>query len=294
MAKDALIATDIEAYLNAHEHKRLLRFITCGSVDDGKSTLIGRLLYDSHLVFDDQLAALEGTHDRWAPREATSISPCSSTAWWRSGNRESPSMWPTASSPPTEKFIVADTPGHEQYTRNMVTGASTADAGGHPDRRSQRCADPDPPPQLSGVPARYRTHCGGRQQTRPGRLLSTVFDQIEADYRAFAAGIGLSDVTCIPISALDGANIVEQSPETPWYHGPTLLAHLEAIDVEDQDGRQPLPHAGPVGQPARSRFPGFSGLIVGGAVRPGDRVRALPSGRTSTVVPSLDLRRRPR
>jgi bifunctional enzyme CysN/CysC len=284
-AQEALIADDIEAYLRAHEHKSLLRFITCGSVDDGKSTLIGRLLYESHLVFEDHLTALEadsktvGTQggeldfallvDGLAAEREQGITIDVAYRFFSTERR---------------KFIVADTPGHEQYTRNMVTGASTADL-------AVILVD-----ARKGVLTQTRRHSflvkliGIEQVVVAVNKLDLVdydqevFDSIEADYRAFAAEIGITDITCIPMSALRGDNIIEASHRTPWYDGPTLLGHLEAVDVEDRaaDGPFRMPVQW-VNRPNLD-FRGFSGLITSGTVKPGDRVRTLPSGRTSDVT----------
>jgi bifunctional enzyme CysN/CysC len=284
MAKESLIATDIDAYLRAHEHKQLLRFITCGSVDDGKSTLIGRLLYESHLVFDDHLAALE-MDSRQVGTQGGELD-FALLVDGLSAEREQGITIDVAYrffSTELKKFIVADTPGHEQYTRNMVTGASTADA-------AVILID-----ARKGVLTQTRRHSflvsllGIRHVVVAVNKLDLVdysqqvFDDIETEYREFAAGIGLTEVTCIPLSALRGVNIIAPSPETPWYRGPTLLAHLEAIDVEDRPGRTPFRMPVQWVNRPDPNFRGFSGLIVGGSVRPGDSVRALPSGRTSTV-----------
>ncbi len=285
MAKESLIATDIEAYLAIHEHKHLLRFITCGSVDDGKSTLIGRLLYESHLVFDDHLAALE-VDSRQVGTQGGDLDFALLVDGLAAEREQGITIDVAYRFFATEKkkFIVADTPGHEQYTRNMVTGASTADA-------AVILID-----ARKGVLTQTRRHSflvsllGIEHVVVAVNKLDLmdysqqVFDAIEADYRAFAAEIGLSDITCIPLSALRGVNIIEASPHTPWYRGPTLLAHLESIDVEDRPGRTPFRM--PVQWVNRPDldFRGFSGLIVGGSVRPGDSVRALPSGRSSTVA----------
>ena len=284
MAKESLIATDIDAYLKVHEHKQLLRFITCGSVDDGKSTLIGRLLYESHLVFDDHLAALE-VDSRQVGTQGGDLDFALLVDGLAAEREQGITIDVAYRFFATEqkKFIVADTPGHEQYTRNMVTGASTADA-------AVILID-----ARKGVLTQTRRHSflvsllGIEHVVVAVNKLDLVdysqqvFDDIEAEYRAFAAEIGLTGITCIPLSALRGVNIIESSPETPWYRGPTLLAHLEAIDVEDRPGRTPFRM--PVQWVNRPdlNFRGFSGLIVGGSVRPGDSVRALPSGRTSTV-----------
>jgi bifunctional enzyme CysN/CysC len=278
-------ANGIDAYLEQHEHKSMLRFITCGSVDDGKSTLIGRLLYDSRLVFQDQLTALEsdsrtsGTQggnldfallvDGLAAEREQRITIDVAYRFFTTGTR---------------KFIVADTPGHEQYTRNMVTGASTADA-------AVILLD-----ARKGVLTQTRRHSylvsllGIRHILLAVNKLDLVgysrevFDAAERDYRAFAARIGLHDITCIPMSALQGDNITAHSPNTPWYSGPTLIGALEAIEVADDVRAGPfrLPVQW-VNRPSQD-FRGFSGQIAGGRVRPGDRVRILPSGQTSTVA----------
>ena len=285
MAKEMLIASDIDAYLKIHEHKQLLRFITCGSVDDGKSTLIGRLLYESHLVFDDHLAALEADSRQVGTQGGEldfALLVDGLTAEREQGITIDVAYRFFATE--QKKFIVADTPGHEQYTRNMVTGASTADA-------AVILVD-----ARKGVLTQTRRHSfivsllGIEHVVVAVNKLDLmdysqqVFDDIESDYRAFADEIGLSNITCIPISALRGVNVVDPSLETPWYEGSTLLAHLEGIDVEDRTERTPFRM--PVQWVNRPDldFRGFSGLIVGGSIRTGETVRALPSGRTSTVA----------
>ena len=285
MAKESLMATDIEAYLTVHEHKQLLRFITCGSVDDGKSTLIGRLLYESHLVFDDHLAALE-VESRQVGTQGVDLDFALLVDGLAAEREQGITIDVAYRFFATEqkKFIVADTPGHEQYTRNMVTGASTADVA------------------VILIDARKGVLTQTRRHSYLVSLLGIehivvavnkldlmdysqrVFDEIEADYRAFAAEIGLTDITCIPLSALRGVNIIEPSPATPWYLGPTLLAHLEAIDAEDRPRRTPFRMPVQWVNRPNPDFRGFAGLIVGGTIRPGDPVRALPSGRTSTVA----------
>ncbi|MEV5834933.1 sulfate adenylyltransferase subunit CysN [Nocardia sp. NPDC052112] len=280
-----LVATDIEEYLHRHERTSMLRFITCGSVDDGKSTLIGRLLYDSELVFSDQLAELErdsktlGTQggdldfallvDGLAAEREQGITIDVAYRFFATEKR---------------KFIVADTPGHEQYTRNMVTGASTADlAVVLIDARK-------------GVLPQTRRHSylvsllGIRHIVLAVNKLDLVdysrqrFDEIEAEYRAFGDSIGLGDIVCIPMSALRGDNILQASPNTPWYPGPSLLGHLETVQVTDERERGPFRM--PVQWVNRPDldFRGFSGQIAGGTVHPGDQVRVLPSGRESTVA----------
>ncbi len=279
-----LIADDIDAYLVAHQHKSLLRFITCGSVDDGKSTLIGRLLYDSKMIFEDQMAALEadskrvGTQggaidfallvDGLAAEREQGITIDVAYRFFATDKR---------------KFIVADTPGHEQYTRNMVTGASTADA-------AVILID-----ARKGVLTQTRRHSylvsllGIRHVVLAVNKMDlvgwdkTVFDQIVADYRAFADQIGLSVFTPIPISGLGGDNMASKSDATPWYDGPILMDWLENVQVEDDLQAQPFRM--PVQWVNRPNldFRGFSGLIASGVVKPGDRIRVLPSGRESRI-----------
>jgi len=280
-----LIAEDIDAYLVAHQHKSLLRFITCGSVDDGKSTLIGRLLYDSKMIFEDQMAALEadskrvGTQggaidfallvDGLAAEREQGITIDVAYRFFATDKR---------------KFIVADTPGHEQYTRNMVTGASTADA-------AVILID-----ARKGVLTQTRRHSylvsllGIRHVVLAVNKMDlvgwdqAVFDRIVADYRAFADQIGLSVFTPIPISGLGGDNMASKSDATPWYDGPILMDWLETVQVEDDLQAQPfrLPVQW-VNRPNLD-FRGFSGQIAAGVVKPGDRIRVLPSGRESTVA----------
>ncbi|MGI5452431.1 sulfate adenylyltransferase subunit CysN [Streptomyces sp. CA-249302] len=269
------------------EHRSLLRFITCGSVDDGKSTLIGRLLYDSKLVFADQLAALEADSKRVGTQGGDL--DFALLVDGLAAEREQGITIDVAYrffSTERRKFIVADTPGHEQYTRNMVTGASTADL-------AVILVD-----ARKGVLTQTRRHSylvsllGIRHIVLAVNKLDLVgyaqdvFTGIEADYRAFAAGIGLTDITCIPVSALQGDNITEPSPQTPWYTGPTLIGHLESVDVDATDDLSARPFRLPVQWVNRPDldFRGFSGQIAGGTTRPGDRVRVLPSGQESTIA----------
>jgi len=288
--RSALIAEDIDAYLHQHQHKSLLRFITCGSVDDGKSTLIGRLLYDSKMIFEDQLAALEadskkvGTQggaidfallvDGLAAEREQGITIDVAYRFFSTEKR---------------KFIVADTPGHEQYTRNMVTGASTADA-------AVILID-----ARKGVLTQTRRHSylvsllGIRHVVLAVNKMDlvgwdpAVFDRIVADYRAFAERIGLTVFTPIPISGLGGDNIASSSEHTPWFKGPILMDWLEGVEVEDDLRSKPFRM--PVQWVNRPNldFRGFSGLIASGSIKPGDRIRALPSGRESRVARIVTL-----
>ena len=282
---DTLIAEDIDAYLVSHQHKTMLRFITCGSVDDGKSTLIGRLLYDSKMIFEDQLAALEsdskkvGTQgqeidfallvDGLAAEREQGITIDVAYRFFNTEKR---------------KFIVADCPGHEQYTRNMVTGASTADLAVilvdarkgvlvQTRRHSYLC-------HLIGI----RTIVLAVNKMDLVEYDQSVFDAIVADYAAFAKSIGIAGFTALPISGFKGDNITAPSANTPWYSGPTLIEHLESVEVlSAADQAQPLRM--PVQWVNRPNldFRGFSGLIATGMVKPGDAIRVLPSGKTSTV-----------
>jgi bifunctional enzyme CysN/CysC len=279
-----LIAEDIEAYLDAHQHKSLLRFLTCGSVDDGKSTLIGRLLYDSKMIFEDQLAALEADSKRVGTQGGDI--DFALLVDGLAAEREQGITIDVAYrffSTDKRKFIVADTPGHEQYTRNMVTGASTADA-------AVILID-----ARKGVLTQSRRHSylvsllGIRHVVLAINKMDLVdwsqerFDEIVADYRAFAAQIGITEFTAIPMSALKGDNITEPSAKSPWYKGPALMRWLEEAPVEDD--LRDKPFRMPVQWVNRPNldFRGFSGLVASGVVRPGDKVKALPSGRESTV-----------
>jgi bifunctional enzyme CysN/CysC len=281
-----LIATDIDAYLEAHQHKSLLRFITCGSVDDGKSTLIGRLLYDSKLIFEDQLAALEADSKRIGTQggEIDFALLVDGLA----AEREQGITIDVAYrffSTDKRKFIVADTPGHEQYTRNMVTGASTADL-------AVILID-----ARKGVLTQTRRHSflvsliGIRHVVLAVNKMDLVgydpgvFERIVADYRQFAYEIGLTNILAIPISGLKGDNITSASPATPWYGGPTLIQHLESVEIDETRLQ-----AGPLRMPVQwvnrpnLDFRGFAGEIASGVARPGDAVRILPSGRESRIA----------
>jgi len=280
-----LIADDIEGYLRQHEVKDLLRFITCGSVDDGKSTLIGRLLYDSKMLFEDQLASLSkeskvfGTTggdldlallvDGLQAEREQGITIDVAYRFFTTDRR---------------KFIVADTPGHEQYTRNMATGASTADLA------------------VLLVDARYGVQTQTRRHSYIVSLLGIrtvvvainkmdlvgysqqAFDAIVAEYQTFAAQLGFEQIACIPMSALKGENVTAASDAMPWYTGPALLPFLETVQVDKDVSNRPfrLPVQW-VNRPNLD-FRGYAGTIAAGTVKPGDSITVLPSGRSSTVT----------
>ena len=283
---DDLIAADIEAYLLKHQHKSLLRFITCGSVDDGKSTLIGRLLYDSKLIFEDQLAVLTADSKRIGT-QGQNID-FALLVDGLAAEREQGITIDVAYryfSTEKRKFIVADTPGHEQYTRNMVTGASTADL-------AVILVDARKGVLTQTRRHSYLTHLLGIKHfvLAVNKMDLVNFDQatfeaIVADYRAFATGIGIQNFLAIPISSLAGDNVTSVSKRTPWYAGPALITHLETVEFDDT-GAQQRPFRMPVQWVNRPNldFRGIAGLISQGRLRPGDKVRVLPSGRTSTVA----------
>lgn len=282
---DALIGQDIDAYLEQHQHKTMLRFITCGSVDDGKSTLIGRLLYDSKMIFEDQLASLKAD-SRKMGTQGENIDFALLVDGLAAEREQGITIDVAYRFFATEKrkFIVADTPGHEQYTRNMVTGASTADLA------------------VILVDARQGVLTQTRRHSYLVHLLGikhivlavnkmdlvnydqAVFDQIVADYEAFATKIGIEDFTPIPISGLAGDNIASKSTATGWYDGATLIEHLETVEVAtnaavDRPFRMPVQW---VNRPNLD-FRGFSGLISSGKICTGDAVRIVPSGRNTTI-----------
>jgi sulfate adenylyltransferase subunit 1 len=280
-----LIENDILAYLKSHQEKSLLRFITCGSVDDGKSTLIGRLLWDSKMVFEDQLAALEADSKKVGTQGGAI-----DYALLLDGLQAEREQGITIDvayrffSTDRRKFIVADTPGHEQYTRNMVTGASTAKVA------------------IILVDARK----GLLTQTRRHSFLVSLvgikhivlainkmdlidfdrqrYESILRDYEEFAAPLGFTSITALPISALNGDNIIEKSANTPWYQGPTLLNFLETVPVEDERSDQPfrLPVQW-VNRPNLD-FRGFCGTVAAGTIHPGDELRVAASGQVSRVA----------
>ena len=282
---DALIAQDIDAYLDLHQNKTLLRFITCGSVDDGKSTLIGRLLYDSKMIFEDQLMQLE-TDSKRIGTQGQEIDFALLVDGLAAEREQGITIDVAYRFFATEKrkFIVADTPGHEQYTRNMVTGASTAELA------------------VILIDARKGILTQTRRHSYLVHLLGiknivlavnkmdlvgydqTTYDQIVAEYTEFAASIGITDFTAIPISGFKGDNITAPSENTPWYHGVSLMTYLETIDL-DQSADQAADFRMPVQWVNRPNldFRGFSGKIVSGQVAVGDGVRILPSGKTTQL-----------
>jgi bifunctional enzyme CysN/CysC len=285
MSQDAAVTAEIDAYVDRHNAKTLLRFITCGSVDDGKSTLIGRLLFESQMIFDDQLAALEldskrvGTQgddldlalllDGLVAEREQGITIDVAYRYFSTDRRT---------------FIVADTPGHEQYTRNMVTGASTADC-------AVVLVD-----ARKGMLTQSRRHMtivsllGIRHVVVAINKMDLVdrdeqrFVEIERDVREQAALVGLLDVTCIPLVALTGANVVSRDESMPWYGGPTLLEYLESVEI-DEERMQAEPLRMSVQWVVRpdANFRGFAGTVVGGTIAPGDPIIVLPSGRQSRV-----------
>ena len=289
---DALIAEDIDAYLDIHQHKTMLRCITCGSVDDGKSTLIGRLLYDSKMIFEDQLATLEADSRR-VGTQGENIDFALLVDGLAAEREQGITIDVAYRFFATEKrkFIIADTPGHEQYTRNMVTGASTADLA------------------IILIDARKGVLTQTRRHSYLAHLLGirhlvlavnkmdlmgydqAVFDNIVADYRRFAESIGIVDFTPIPISGLAGDNITTRSDQTPWFDGPVLMDHLETVEL-DQTHDQLKAFRMQVQWVNRPNldFRGFAGTIASGHVSFGDEIRVLPSGKTSTIsrIATLD------
>jgi bifunctional enzyme CysN/CysC len=282
---------DVRAWLASQEQKELLRFITCGSVDDGKSTLIGRLLYDSKQIFEDQMAALESDSRRQGT-QGQNID-FALLVDGLSAEREQGITIDVAYrffATDKRKFIVADTPGHEQYTRNMVTGASTAEL-------AILLVD-----ARKGVLEQTRRHSILASQVGVRRFVLAVtkmdlvdydrgaFDATVADYRAFAEKIGIDEWIAIPVSGLNGDNIAARGEAMSWYKGPTLIEHLETVPI-DSASDEAKPFRMPVQWVNRpdQHFRGFAGQVAGGAVRPGDQVRVLPSGRTTKIARIVTL-----
>jgi len=283
------IATDIESYLKEHEHKEMLRFLTCGSVDDGKSTLIGRLLYDSKMVFDDQLSAVESESKKYG----TTVGKID-MALLVDGLQSEREQGITIDvayrffSTEKRKFIIADTPGHEQYTRNMVTGASTADVA------------------VILIDARKGILTQTRRHSFIVNLLGIesiivainkmdlvdfseeIFDNISKTYGELARELDIKNTYYIPISALNGDNVVEKSKYTKWYRGKPLLELLDTIDISKEtkveEFRFPVQY---VNRPDLD-FRGFCGTIAAGSVKVGDEITILPSGKCTKVKTIVD------
>ena len=279
-----LHATNISDYLEEQRGKETLRFITCGSVDDGKSSLIGRLLFESKCIFDDQLKALESDSKRYGT-QGEKIDFALLVDGLEAEREQGITIDVAYRFFATDRrrYIVADTPGHEQYTRNMATGASTA-------QLAILLID-----ARKGILPQTRRHhrivtmMGIRHIVLAVNKMDLVnydagvFQRIEADYTAFAGDAGLVSLQAIPLSAVYGDNVLRRSDKTPWYEGPTLFDHLDTVNVTDAAGRQAfrLPVQW-VNRP-HLNYRGFCGRIAEGSVRPGDAVRILPSGRTTTV-----------
>ncbi len=285
----------VAAYLQQHERKQLLRFITCGSVDDGKSTLIGRLLHDTRLLLDDQLTALESDSRRHGTQNGEL--DFALLVDGLQAEREQGITIDVAYrffDTDRRKFIVADCPGHEQYTRNMATGASTA-------HLAVVLVD-----ARKGLLTQTHRHSyivsllGIRHVVLAVNKMDLVdfdrdiFNRIEADYRALASQLGIPQITAIPLSALQGDNLLQRSSRTPWYAGPTLLEHLESVDTRTIDtrdnaavnGREALGFRMPIQWVCRpdQNFRGFAGTIAEGVIAPGEEIVALPSGRRSRIA----------
>jgi len=282
--RSELIASDIEGYLHEHEQKDLLRFLTCGSVDDGKSTLIGRLLYDSHLIYEDQLAAVEA--DSATVGSAGDEVDLALLMDGLKAEREQGITIDVAYryfSTARRKFIIADTPGHEQYTRNMVTGASTCQLA------------------IILVDARHGIVRQTKRHSYIAALLGLAhvvlavnkmdlvgydkgrYDDIVAEYLGFADRIGLPEPYCVPISALRGDWLVDPGEGMPWFDGVPLLEHLETVELSRDADLDTLRFPVQLVSRPNLDFRGFAGTVASGVVRPGDEIVVLPSGVTSTV-----------
>ena len=281
-----LIETDINQYLENHQNKSLLRFITCGSVDDGKSTLIGRLLFESKMLFEDQLAAVESDSRKFGT-QGENID-FALLVDGLAAEREQGITIDVAYrffSTDRRKFIVADTPGHEQYTRNMVTGASTADV-------AILMVD-----ARKGILTQTRRHSylvsliGIRHIVVAVNKMDLMdysektYNAIVEEYTEFAKQIGIESVTFIPMSAFKGDNITSQSEAMPWYRGTTLMGFLESVEI-DEERLQKQPFRMPVQWVNRPNldFRGFSGQIASGVIKPGMPLRVLPSGKESSIA----------
>ena len=288
-----LIAQDILAYLEQHERKEILRFLTCGSVDDGKSTLIGRLLHDSKMIYEDQLEAVRSKK----PGDDGEFDLALLTDGLQAEREQGITIDVAYRyfSTTKRKFIIADTPGHEQYTRNMATGASGCDVA------------------VILIDARQGVLTQTRRHTFIAALLGirhvivavnkmdlvdfdeSVFDRIRSEYIAFTANLGIEDLQFIPISALRGDNVVEKSDEMPWYQGSTLMYLLENVQIASDRNFEDFRFAVQRVSRPDSSFRGYSGTVQSGIIRPGDQIAVLPSGKTSTVARIVtmdgDLRR---
>lgn len=275
----------VEAWMIAQQHKSLLRFLTCGSVDDGKSTLIGRLLHDTRQIYEDQLSSLHNDSKRHGTGAKSWIWLCWWTACKLSANRASPLTWPTAISLPRSVNLLSPTPGHEQYTRNMATGASTCELA------------------ILLIDARK----GVLDQTRRHSFISTLlgikhlvvainkmdlvdyseetFTRIREDYLTFAGQLpGNLDIRFVPLSALEGDNVASQSESMPWYSGPTLLEVLETVEIQRVVDAQPMRFPVQYVNRPNLDFRGYAGTLASGRVEVGQRVKVLPSGVESNVA----------
>lgn len=280
-----LISTDIDAYLAQHERKELLRFLTCGNVDDGKSTLIGRLLHDSKMIYEDQLAAVQADSVKSGTTGAGKIDLALLVDGLQAEREQGITIdvayryFSTA----TRKFIIADTPGHEQYTRNMATGASTCDLA------------------IILIDARYGVQTQTKRHSFIASLLGihhiivavnkmdlveyseATFNKIKQDYLDFTASLALQDITFIPMSALDGDNVVNRSAHMPWFTGLPLMEALNSVEIANDrnfsDARFPVQY---VNRPNLD-FRGFCGTVASGIFRKGDKITALPSGKSSKI-----------
>jgi len=279
-----LLETDIEAYLKQHENKEMLRFFTCGSVDDGKSTLIGRLLHDSKMIFEDQLAAIENDS-----KKSGTTGEAIDLALLVDGLQSEREQGITIDvayryfATDKRKFIIADTPGHEQYTRNMATGASTCDLA------------------IILIDARYGVQVQTRRHSYICSLLGIKhvlvavnkmdlvdysqdrYQEIKKEYREFANSLDFADVRFVPISALNGDNVVEESANMPWYPGATMMKLLNTIKVDEEGGITDFRFQVQYVNRPNLDFRGFAGTVASGHIRVGDEIIALPSGKTSTI-----------
>lgn len=291
---EQLKTVDIGTYLHAQEHKSVLRFMTCGSVDDGKSTLIGRLLYDSNLILDDQMADI--TKDSHKPGSNETGLDLALLVDGLAAEREQGITIDVAYryfSTDKRKFIVADTPGHEQYTRNMATGASTADLA------------------VILIDACYGVHVQTRRHAFITSLLGIKqivvavnkmdlvdfsqkeFNQIEEDFRAFAGHLNFADIECIPISALDGDNVTKPSERMAWYRGQNLLSYLEDVEIDATETpvgfRFPVQWVNRAQSSKGADFRGYAGTVSAGEIAVGDAVTIVPSGKTAHVQKIVTL-----